>query len=51
MCAPAKFLSIVLVCFGISLLLFGVMLAKKQIPKVSAVVVLIEAAIAYAIMR
>lgn len=50
MCAPAKFLPIVLVCFGISLLLFGVMLAKKQIPKVSAVVVLIEAAIAYAIM-
>ena len=33
MCAPAKFLPIVLVCFGISLLLFGVMLAKKQIPK------------------
>ena len=51
MFAAAESLPIVLVCFGISLILFFVMLAKKQIPKVSAVVVLIEAAIAYAIMR
>lgn len=51
MFAAAESLPIVLVCFGISLLLFFVMLAKKRIPKVSAVVVLIEAAAAYLIMR
>lgn len=51
MFAAAESLPIVLVCFGISLILFFVMLAKKQIPKVSAVVVLIEAAAAYWIMQ
>lgn len=51
MFAAAESLPIVLVCFGISLILFFVMLTKKQIPKVSAVVVLIEAAAAYWIMQ
>ena len=46
-----KLLPMVLACFGISLLLFGVMIAKKQIPKISAVIVLIEAAIAYLWMQ
>lgn len=51
MFAAAPFLPAILVCFGISLVLFGVMLSKKQPPKVSAVVVLIEAIVAYLIMR
>lgn len=47
MFAAAEQLVPVLICFGISLLLFGMMLAKKQIPKVSAIVVVIEALISY----
>lgn len=51
MFTPTEFLPIVLACFGISLILFVVMLAKKQIPKLSAIVVLIEAVIAYLMMK
>ncbi len=48
---PANNLPIVLACFVISLLLFGRMIAKKQIPKISAIVVLIEAVGAYLLMQ
>lgn len=48
---PANNLPIVLACFAISLLLFGRMIAKKQIPKISAIVVLIEAVGAYLLMQ
>lgn len=51
MFAAAEILPVVLACFGISLVLFGVMISKKQFPKISAVVVLIEAAIAYSWLR
>ena len=51
MMAAGEILPAVLVCFGVSLVLFGVMLTKRRIPKVSAVVVLIEALIAYSMMR
>ena len=51
MFAAGDILPMVLACFGISLVLFGVILSKKQIPKVSAVVVLVEAAIAYTMMK
>ena len=51
MFAAAESLPIVLVCFGISLALYGVMISKKRFPKVSAVVVLIEAVIAYSWLR
>lgn len=51
MFAAAGSLPIVLICFGISLILFFVMLSKKQIPKASAVVVLIEAAAAYLFLQ
>lgn len=51
MFAAAEILPVVLVCFGISLPLFGVMLSKKQVPKISPVVVLIEAVIAYSWIR
>lgn len=51
MFAAAPFLPVVLICFGISLVLFGVMLSKKRPPKTSAVVVLAEAVISYMIMR
>ena len=50
MFAAGDLLPVVLFCFAISLLLFCVMLAKKQIPKISAVVVLLEAAAAYAML-
>lgn len=51
MFTSVKLLPAILTCFGISLLLFAVMLAKKQVPKVSAVVVILEAAVSYMIMR
>ena len=51
MFAAAGSLPVVLICFGISLIFFFVILSKKQIPKFSAVVVLIEAAVAYLFMR
>lgn len=51
MFAAAEALPVVLVCFGISLVLFGVMISKKRFPKASAVVVLMEAAVAYWMMR
>lgn len=51
MLTPTEVVPLVLACFGISLLLFAVMLSKKQIPKISAVVVLLEALIAYLMMR
>lgn len=51
MFAAAETLPVVLVCFGISLVLFGVMISKKRFPKASAVVVLMEAAVAYWMMR
>lgn len=51
MFAAGDILPMVLACFGISLVLFGVILSKKQIPKISAVVVLVEAAIAYTMMK
>ena len=41
----------VLACFAISLILFGVMLSKKQVPKVSAVLVLLAAVGSYLMMR
>lgn len=50
MFAAGDLLPVVLFCFAISLLLLCVMLAKKQIPKISAVVVLLEAAAAYAML-
>ena len=51
MLAPTNFPPVVLACFAISLILFAVMLSKKQIPKVSAVVVLLEGAASYMFMR
>ena len=51
MFAAAESLPVVLVCFGISLALFGVMISKKRFPKSSAVVVLMEVMIAYAWLR
>ena len=51
MFAAAGSLPVVLICFGISLIFFFVILSKKQIPKFSAVVVLIEAEVAYLLMR
>ena len=51
MFASAELLPVVLACFAISLILFAVMIAKKQFPKASAVVVLIEAVVAYMLMR
>lgn len=49
--SPTKNLPIVLFCFGIAVILFGLITSKKQIPKFSAVVVLIEAAASYLVMR
>lgn len=42
MFTSVKLLPIILACFGICLILFVVMLAKKQIPKVSTVVTILE---------
>lgn len=50
MFSSAKILPLIVFCFGISLVLFGVMLSKKQIPKISAVLVIIEAAAAHTMM-
>lgn len=51
MCTPTENPIPVLACFAISLILFGVMLSKKQVPKVSAVLVLLAAVGAYLMMR
>ena len=51
MCTPTESPIPVLACFAISLILFGVMLSKKQVPKVSAVLVLLAAVGAYLMMR
>ena len=51
MCTPTESLIPVLACFAISLILFGVMLSKKQVPKVSAVLVLLAAVGSYLMMR
>ena len=49
--SPSKSLIAVAPFFAVSLILFGVMISKKRFPKISAVIVLLEAFASYQFMR